>query len=112
MISKNQISSSTTFYWFRKIAFAEGISFIVLLMIAMPLKYFGDLPVAVTITGGLHGFLFVAFVLMACIVKMKLNKDAAWLAKSFIASILPFGTLWMEHHQWKKEYIEIIPARN
>ena len=33
-----------TFSWFRKTAFAEGISFLVLLFIAMPLKYFASMP--------------------------------------------------------------------
>jgi integral membrane protein len=59
------MKSTKTFNWFRKIAFAEGVSFLVLLLIAMPLKYFANLPIAVTIVGGLHGFLFVAFVAIA-----------------------------------------------
>jgi integral membrane protein len=50
--------------WFRKIAFAEGISFLVLIFIAMPLKYLASLPVAVTIVGGLHGLLFIGFMIM------------------------------------------------
>lgn len=62
--------SAKTFNWFRKIAFAEGVSFLVLLLIAMPLKYFADMPIAVTIVGGLHGLLFVAFAKT----KKKINK--------------------------------------
>ena len=49
-----------TYSWFRKIAMAEGVSFLVLLLIAMPLKYMADYPKAVTIVGGLHGVLFIA----------------------------------------------------
>lgn len=92
-----------TFNWFRKIAFAEGVSFLVLLLIAMPLKYFAGMPVAVTVVGGLHGLLFVAFVVMAWEVKREYKKDWGWVIKSFIASIVPFGTFWMDHTQWKKE---------
>ena len=92
-----------TFIWFRKIAFAEGVSFLVLLLIAMPLKYMAELPITVTIVGGLHGILFVAFVVLACQVKNEYKKDWGWLAISFIASILPFGTFWMDHNHWKKE---------
>ena len=92
-----------TFSWFRKIAIAEGISFLVLLLIAMPLKYLGNLPAAVTIVGGLHGLLFIGFMVMAWEVKKEYKKDWGWIAKSFIASILPFGTLVMDHKQWKKE---------
>ena len=92
-----------TFNWFRKIAFAEGVSFLVLLLIAMPLKYFAGMPMAVTIVGGLHGLLFVAFIVMAWEVKREYKKDWGWLIKSFIASIVPFGTFWMDSTQWKKE---------
>ena len=92
-----------TFNWFRKIAFAEGVSFLVLLLIAMPLKYFAGMPMAVTVVGGLHGLLFVAFVIMAWEVKREYKKDWGWLIKSFIASIIPFGTFWMDNRQWKKE---------
>ncbi|MGZ8551741.1 MAG: DUF3817 domain-containing protein [Chitinophagaceae bacterium] len=97
------MKSTKTFNWFRKIAFAEGVSFLVLLFIAMPLKYFANMPMAVTIVGGLHGLLFVAFIIMAWEVKREYKKDWGWLLKSFIASIVPFGTFWMDSRQWKKE---------
>ena len=45
----------------------EGVSFIILLCIAMPLKYFFDLPMAVKIVGWLHGILFIAFISLAYI---------------------------------------------
>ena len=101
------MKSTTTFSWFRKIAFAEGISFLILLLVAMPLKYMAELPIAVTIVGGLHGILFVAFVVLAWQVKNEYKKDWGWLARSFIASILPFGTFWMDNYYWKKEQASI-----
>ena len=91
-----------TFSWFRKIAFAEGISFLFLLLIAMPLKYLADMPLAVSIVGGLHGILFVSFIILAFLVKEEYNKNLSWLFKSFLASIIPFGTLIMDK-EWKKE---------
>lgn len=91
-----------TFSWFRKIAFAEGVSFLVLLLIAMPLKYVAGKPLAVTIIGGLHGLLFVAFIIMAWQTKQEYKKTWGWLLKSFIASVIPFGTFIMDK-QWKKE---------
>jgi integral membrane protein len=94
--------SNKTFYWFRKIAFAEGISFLVLLLIAMPLKYLADYPMAVTIVGGLHGFLFIAFIIWAWWVKNDYQKAFGWLAKAFLASVLPFGTIVMDKY-WKAE---------
>lgn len=95
--------STKTFNWFRKIAFAEGVSFLILLLIAMPLKYFANLPMAVTIVGGLHGFLFIAFIAMSWVTMNQYKKSWGWLIKSFIASVIPFGTFWMDHTQWKKE---------
>ena len=81
-----------TISWFRIVAIAEGISFLILLAIAMPLKYFAGFPLAVTIVGGIHGFLFVAFMVLAWEVKNILRKPFAWFVKAFGASVLPFGT--------------------
>lgn len=92
-----------TFNWFRKIAIAEGVSFLVLLFIAMPLKYFAHMPLAVTVCGGLHGILFIAFLILAREVKSEYKKDFSWLVRAGLASILPFGTFYMDHKYWKKE---------
>ena len=96
------IKSTKTFRWFRKIAFAEGVSFLVLLLIAMPLKYFADMPMAVTVVGGLHGLLFVGFIVLAYMVKEEYKKDFKWMLKAGLASIIPFGTFYMDK-EWKKE---------
>lgn len=98
--------STKTFSWFRKIAFAEGVSFIVLLFIAMPLKYFAGMPMAVTIVGGLHGVLFVAFVILAREVKNEYKMSWTWMGKALLASILPFGTFYMDKY-WKKEEMAV-----
>ena len=90
------------FRWFRRIALAEGVSFLVLLFIAMPLKYFANLPMAVTIIGGLHGALFIAFVILAMEVKKSYNKNWIWMGMALLASILPFGTMYMDKY-WKRE---------
>lgn len=102
MIDDLKTTMKKTFSWFRKIAFAEGVSFLVLLLIAMPLKYFANLPMAVTVVGGLHGILFVSFIILAYLVKEETNKGFSWLFKAFIASIIPFGTFVMDK-EWKKE---------
>ena len=96
------MKSTKTYNWFRKIAFAEGVSFLVLLFIAMPLKYLAAIPIAVTIVGGLHGLLFIGFMIMIWKMKNEFKKDWRWIAKAFIASILPFGTIVMDK-EWKKE---------
>jgi len=95
--------------WFRKVAMAEGVSFLLLLFIAMPLKYMADLPMAVTIVGSIHGVLFVGFIILAWLVKEEFKKNLLWLAKAFIASILPFGTFIMDR-QWRKEEVVTSPS--
>lgn len=105
------MKSRKIFNWFRKIAFVEGVSFLVLLLIAMPLKYFANLPIGVTVVGGLHGVLFIAFVAMAGLTMNHYKKSWGWLFKSFIASIIPFGTFWMDRVQWKEEEVAIANTR-
>jgi integral membrane protein len=82
--------------WLRKAGIAEGISFLVLLGIAMPLKYLLKQPMAVTIVGWAHGVLFVAFLFLAWEVKTDLNKSFKWFATAFIASIVPAGTFFFD----------------
>ena len=95
---------------FRKIAFFEGVSFLLLLFIAMPLKYLAGFPLAVTIIGAIHGILFVAFIFLAWEVKTSLKKSWTWLGKAFLASILPFGTFVMDK-EWRKEQLAIEEQR-
>jgi len=92
-----------TYNRFRNIALAEGISFLALLLVAMPLKYFANLPMAVTIMGSIHVILFVAFMIFAWEVRNEYKKDMKWLLLAFLASILPFGTFYMDHKYWKPE---------
>ena len=70
----------------------EGISLLVLLFIAMPLKYIWDQPVAVKVVGWLHGALFVFFMLLV----LRVYDQKGWpfkkLLYAFIAAFLPFGT--------------------
>ena len=92
---------------FRKTAIAEGISFLVLLFIAMPLKYLAAFPIAVTVAGSIHGILFVAFIILAWEVKdqpivLGWKKNFAWLFTCFVAGILPCGTFVLEN-RLKKE---------
>jgi integral membrane protein len=103
------INPAGTFSWFRKVAFAEGVSFLVLLFIAMPLKYWAGFPVMVTIFGSVHGILFVAFFILLREVKTEYQKSWNWTIRSAIASFLPFGTFVMDR-QWKKEQEQILSA--
>jgi integral membrane protein len=81
---------------FRFVALAEGISFLMLLGIAMPLKYLFDFPQAVQIIGMLHGVLFVSFILLAWAAMSAMEKSYLWLLKAFALSIIPFGTFVLD----------------
>lgn len=77
---------------FRIIGIAEGISFLVLLLVAMPLKYFFHIPEAVKVFGWIHGALFIAFIYFAFEVTGALKKNFTWFAIAFAAAIIPTGT--------------------
>ncbi|MEL6611730.1 MAG: DUF3817 domain-containing protein [Bacteroidota bacterium] len=80
----------------------EGTSFLVLLFIAMPLKYLADQPEAVSIVGWVHGVLFVLFG-VALLIAMQ---DEGWSLKKaaviFIAAVVPFGPFVIDR-QLKRE---------
>lgn len=77
----------------RLLGFGEAFSWLLLLFIAMPLKYFAGYPQLVTVVGWLHGLLFMLYILQLLIVKFQLKWDWLFVFKGFIASIFPFGTL-------------------
>lgn len=87
---------------FRVIAIAEGISFLILLFIAMPLKYIYGIPMAVKMVGWLHGVLFVAYIYFLIQVMMERKWTLFKAGLAFISSLLPFGTFIFDS-QLKKE---------
>lgn len=80
----------------RIIAFLEGISFLVLLGIAMPLKYFAGIPQAVRVAGMAHGVLFILFVLLLIQVAIEKSWSFKKSALSFASSLVPFGTFYAD----------------
>lgn len=101
------MNPNSLFAWFRKIAWIEGVSYLLLVFIAMPLKYWFDQPQWVRIVGSAHGALFVAFLILALLVMIKYKRNLVWGIKAFISSLLPFGTFYMEKF-WKKEEEEFV----
>ena len=75
----------------RLLSIVEGTSTLLLFGIAMPLKYFADMPLAVRIVGSLHGLLFVclAIVFLLAIRRAPISKELATVG--IIAAVLPFG---------------------
>ncbi|MBS1752649.1 MAG: DUF3817 domain-containing protein [Bacteroidetes bacterium] len=95
-------STKKLIHRFRMIGIAEGISFLVLLLIAMPLKYIFKMPEAVKIVGWVHGALFLTFIYFAFEVMGACKKNMGWFAKAFAAAIIPCGTFVFDK-QLKKD---------
>jgi integral membrane protein len=81
---------------FRWIGRFEGISFLLLLFIAMPLKYIWGMPEYVRVVGMAHGGLFLAYVAMANYVALELRWSRKVWFLSMAAAVLPFGTFIFE----------------
>ena len=81
----------------RIVGFLEGISFLLLLFIAMPLKYIWDMPIYVKYIGMGHGVLFLAFLAVLLIVCGKQKWAVHMFILGLIASILPFGPFVFDH---------------
>jgi integral membrane protein len=87
---------------FRIISFLEGMSYILLLFIAVPLKYFGGDEQYVKLLGMPHGVLFVSYVIFAFLIKENKNWGMKDLGIVLLASILPFGTFYIDWKYLKK----------
>jgi integral membrane protein len=90
-----------TLQTFRIIAFMEGLSYILLLGIATPVKYLLHDPQYVKLLGMPHGLLFIAYIVFALLIR----SDQAWNRKDFgqilMASIIPFGTFYIDQKYLK-----------
>jgi len=87
---------------FKIIALFEGVSLLLLLFIAMPLKYIWEIPQMVQVVGMAHGILFLAYIVLALMVYNVLKWNLKTLAIVMIASIIPFGTFYVE-----KKYLTV-----
>jgi len=92
---------------FREISIAEGISFLLLVFIAMPFKYVLDIPELVKYVGWLHGFLFILYGVYLLLVTLKFKWPLERFIIGFFSSLLPFGPFLFER-TLKKEYGQII----
>ena len=76
----------------RAIGFVEGLSFLVLLGIAMPLKYLSGMPTPVTVIGWIHGLLFVLYLVAVAEVARARQWQRGRVLAALAAAVLPFGT--------------------
>ena len=82
--------------FFKLIALLEGTSLLLLLVFAMPMKYFFQEPIFVKTIGMAHGLLFIAYLILAVMQKIASNWSLKTLAIVSIASVLPFGTFYVD----------------
>jgi integral membrane protein len=81
---------------FKIIAIAEGISFLVLLLVAMPLKYMMQIPEPVKYVGWAHGVLFVLYGILLLQVFIVVKWSFIKTLVAFLVSFIPFGTFWLD----------------
>ena len=92
---KKYFNSSIGF--FRLVAFVEGMSLLILVFIAMPIKYILGNPSLVKSVGQIHGILFILFVFLA----IKISAEQEWRFKTttwkvLVSSFVPFGTFYID----------------
>lgn len=87
---------------FRVVALLEGVSYILLVFVAVPIKYIGNDPQYVKLLGMPHGLLFIGYIVLAVLI----GKELKWNTKTFIlvflASIIPFATFYVDQKILKK----------
>lgn len=81
---------------FRIIAFCEGVSYILLLFIATPIKYLLNEPKFVKLLGMPHGLLFIAYIALAILLRNEWNWNNKEFKEILLASIIPFGTFYID----------------
>ncbi|MFK7833129.1 MAG: DUF3817 domain-containing protein [Winogradskyella sp.] len=90
---------------FRIVALLEGVSYLLLLFIAVPIKYISEDPQYVKMLGMPHGVLFMAYVVIAIFISAYMKWNLKTLAIVLAASVIPFGTFYVE-----KKYLKQTPS--
>ena len=88
---------------FRIVALLEGVSYIGLLLIAVPIKYWGGDEQWVKLLGMPHGLLFIAYIILAYLLKDEDNWEKRELFFILIASLIPFGTFYVDKKYLRKK---------
>jgi integral membrane protein len=91
---------------YRIIAYVVGVMLLVLLFVAMPLKYFGDNPSAMNVVGPLHGFLYMVYLLASFDLFRRVRWSLPRLVLVALAGTIPFLSFYAE----RKTTHELIPS--
>ena len=93
--------------FFRLTALLEGVSYILLLFIATPVKYLYNDPQYVKMLGMPHGILFMVYIVIAVLISSDMKWNRKTLGVVLMASIVPFGTFYVD-----KKYLKPSDAKN
>ena len=85
----------------RVISYLEGISYILLLFIAVPIKYYANDPSLVKLLGMPHGLLFVAYVILSLVSSKKYRWNSKKTLVVLISSVIPFGAFYVDYKYLK-----------
>lgn len=89
---------------FRVIALLEGISYLLLLFVGVPLKYLAGNEILVKVLGMPHGILFIAYIMLA----FALQAEKKWGSKDMLiilaASLIPLGTFYVDKKYLKNNH--------
>ena len=87
---------------FRIVAFFEGLSYLLSLFVATPIKYLANDPQYVKLLGMPHGLLFVAYIALAFVIKADFKWDSKTFLIVLLAAIIPFGTFYIDRKYLKQ----------
>lgn len=83
-------------HFLRKLSFIEGASLLLLLFVAMPIKYLAHEPIVVSVVGMIHGVLFLILVGLILIVAKSDSWSKKFLIFALISTTIPFGMFALE----------------
>ena len=90
------MTSDNRLKYLRIVSWIEGLSYLILLFVAMPMKYFAGRPEMVRTVGMIHGVLFVLFTIQAVQAKIELGWSGRRLLRVFGTAFLPFGMILLD----------------
>ncbi len=82
--------------FFRIVSFLEGISYLLLLFVAVPIKYVNGNPEYVKLLGMPHGLLFMLYIVLAIVLKKEMKWNTKNLAIILACAVIPFGTFYVD----------------
>lgn len=82
--------------FFRIVSFLEGTSYLLLLFVAVPIKYLMEDPQYVKMLGMPHGLLFVGYLVLAFLLKDQMKWNTKTFFSVLAASVIPFGTFYID----------------